>query len=225
MKVLIVEDEKRMADLLRTGLEEEGNTALCAYDGEEGYSVARGYHFDVIVLDLMLPKLSGYDVARRLREEGNQTPILMLTARDTVQDVVKGLDLGADDYLTKPFSFEELLARLRALVRRGTAVMSPKLQVGDLVLDPAKHEVTRAGITINLTRTEYKLLERLMLRRGHVVPRQALIEAVWGFDRDIEENTLDAFMRLLRNKVDAPGHARLIHTSRGVGYFIRQEAQ
>ena len=223
MKILIVEDEKRMADLLRRGLEEEGNTAICTYDGEEGYSVARACHFDIIVLDLMLPKANGYEVTRRLREESNLTPILMLTARDTVQDVVNGLDLGADDYLTKPFSFEELLARLRALTRRGTTAMSPRLQVGDLLLDPAKHEVTRAGIAINLSRTEYKLLEHLMLRRGHVVPRRALMDAIWGCDREIEKNTLDAFVRLLRNKVDAPGHARLIHTSRGLGYFIRQD--
>lgn len=224
MNVLIVEDERRMAELLSTGLKEEGHTATCAHDGEEGLSLARNYHFDVVLLDLMLPKLSGYEVARRLRAEHNPTPILMLTARDTVQDVVKGLDLGADDYLTKPFSFEELLARLRAVARRRVST-SPKLQVADLVLDPASREVSRGGLLINLTRTEYSLLEKLMRKNGHVVARQALIESVWGFDRDVEENTLDAFMRLLRNKVDRPGMARLIHTSRGVGYYIRLEAQ
>ncbi|HLH08691.1 MAG TPA: response regulator transcription factor [Terriglobales bacterium] len=224
MNVLIVEDEKRMAELLSTGLKEEGHTTTCAYDGEEGLSLARNYQFDAIVLDLMLPKLSGYEVARQLRGEHNPTPILMLTARDTVEDVVKGLDLGADDYLTKPFSFDELLARLRAVARRGLST-SPKLQVGDLVLDPASREVSRSGMLINLTRTEYNLLEKLMRKHGHVVARQALIESVWGFDREVEENTLDAFMRLLRNKIDRPGMARLIHTSRGVGYYIRQEAQ
>ena len=224
MNVLIVEDERRMAELLSTGLKEDGHTTTCAYDGEDGLSLAQTYQFDVIVLDLMLPKLNGYEVARRLRAEHNPTPILILTARDTVPDVVKGLDVGADDYLTKPFSFEELLARLRAIARRGTTT-SPKLQIGDLILDPATREVSRGGASINLTRTEYSLLEKLMRKNGHVVARQALIESVWGFDREVEENTLDAFMRLLRNKVDRPGLTRLIHTSRGVGYYVRQGAQ
>jgi DNA-binding response OmpR family regulator len=224
MNVLIVEDEKRMAELLSTGLKEEGHTTACAYDGEEGLSLARNYQFDVIVLDLMLPKLSGYEVARRLRAEHNPTAILVLTARDTVQDVVKGLDMGADDYLTKPFSFEELLARLRAVARRGIST-GPKMQVADLVLDPSTREVFRGGEIINLTRTEYSLLEKLMRKSGHVVARQSLIESVWGFDREVEENTLDAFMRLLRNKIDRPGQPRLIHTSRGVGYYIRQEVR
>jgi DNA-binding response OmpR family regulator len=224
MNVLIVEDEKRMAELLSTGLKEEGHTTACAYDGEEGLSLARNYQFDVIILDLMLPKLSGYEVARRLRAEHNATPILVLTARDTVQDVVKGLDMGADDYLTKPFSFEELLARLRAVVRRGIST-GPKMRVADLVLDPSTREVSRGGDAINLTRTEYSLLEKLMRKNGQVVARQSLIESVWGFDREVEENTLDAFMRLLRNKIDRPGQPRLIHTSRGVGYYIRQEVR
>ena len=225
MKLLIVEDEARMADLISKGLTEEGHTAVCAPDGAEGLALAKSYEFDVIILDIMLPKLSGYEMAKRLRAEKIRTPILMLTARDSVPDIVKGLDLGADDYMTKPFSFDELVARLRAVKRRALAAQNIHLRVGDLVLDPSSREVLRGESRIALTRTEYNLLERLMYRAGKVVPRQSLIEAVWGFDREIEENTLDAFMHLLRNKVDPPGRPKLIHTVRGVGYMIRQAAQ
>jgi DNA-binding response OmpR family regulator len=223
MKLLIVEDEARMADLLRKGLTEEGHTATCASDGAEGLALARSYEFDVIILDIMLPKLSGYELAKRLRAEKVATPILMLTARDSVPDIVRGLDLGADDYLTKPFSFDELLARLRTMKRRALVAQDISLRVADLVLDPASREVLRGQERVALTRTEYNLLERLMYRAGKVVSRRALIESVWGFDRDIEENTLDAFMRLLRNKVDSPGRSKLIHTVRGVGYMIRSD--
>ena len=223
MKLLIVEDEGRMADLLRRGLTEEGHTATCASNGAEGLELAKSYEFDVIILDIMLPKLSGYELAKRLRAEKIRTPILMLTAKDSVPDIVKGLDLGADDYMTKPFSFEELIARLRAVKRRALAEQESTLRVGDLMLDPASRDVQRGEKRILLTRTEYSLLERLMYRSGKVVARQSLIEAVWGFDREIEENTLDAFMHLLRNKVDPPGHPKLIHTVRGIGYMIRSD--
>jgi DNA-binding response OmpR family regulator len=223
MKLLIVEDEARMADLLRKGLTEEGHTVTCAADGAEGLALAKAYEFDVIVLDVMMPKLSGYDLAKRLRAGKVPTPILMLTARDAVPDIVRGLDTGADDYMTKPFSFDELVARLRAVKRRSGASQDPSLSVADLVLDPASREVLRGEDRISLTRTEYNLLERLMYRSGKVVTRRSLIEAVWGFDRDIEENTLDAFMRLLRNKIDPPGRPKLIHTVRGVGYMIRPD--
>src|SRR5579863_9922148 len=225
MKLLIVEDEARMADLLHKGLTEEGHNATCASDGAEGLALAKAYEFDVIILDVMMPKLNGYDLAKRLRDEKIRTPILMLTARDAVPDIVRGLDLGADDYMTKPFSFDELVARLRAVKRRTLAGQDPSLRVGDLVLDPASREVLRGEERVSLTRTEYNLLERLMYRSGKVVSRRSLIESVWGFDREIEENTLDAFMHLLRNKVDAPGRAKLIHTVRGVGYMIRAEEQ
>jgi two-component system response regulator MprA len=221
MKLLIVEDETRMADLLRKGLTEEGHTAVCAFDGAEGLALAKGYEFDVIILDVMMPKLTGYELAKRLRAEKIRTPILMLTAKDSVPDIVRGLDLGADDYMTKPFSFDELLARLRTLKRRVLATEETKLRVGDLVLDPASREVSRGAVSISLTRTEYNLLERLVYRAGRVVSRRLLIESVWGFDREIEDNTLDAFMRLLRNKVDGSDKAKLIHTVRGVGYMIR----
>lgn len=225
MNLLIVEDEARMADLLRKGLTEEGHTATCASDGAEGLALAKAYDFDVIILDVMMPKLSGYELARRLRAEKVRTPILMLTAKDSVPDIVKGLDLGADDYMTKPFSFDELVARLRAVKRRAIVAQEIHLRVADLVLDPASREVLRGDARVMLTRTEYNLLERLMYRAGKVVSRRALIEAVWGFDREIEENTLDAFMHLLRTKVDAPGRPKLIHTVRGVGYMIRPEGQ
>ena len=213
-----------MVELLRKGLSEEGHTVVCAHDGDEGLELARNYEFDVIILDVMMPKLNGYQVAQRLRTAHIATPLLMLTAKDAVPDLVRGLDSGADDYLTKPFAFEELLARLRAVKRRAPVPQQPKLKVGDLVLDPATREVSRAGEDILLTRTEYNLLERLMYRAGKVVPRRSLIEAVWGFDREIEENTLDAFVRLLRTKIDTEGQPKLIHTVRGVGYMIRSEA-
>lgn len=224
MKLLVVEDETRMIELLRKGLSEEGHTVVCGRDGDEGLDLARSYEFDAIILDVMLPKLNGYDIAQRIRQEKIATPILMLTAKDAVPDLVRGLDAGADDYLTKPFAFEELLARLRAVKRRAPVPQPNKLQVADLVLDPATRAVSRAGTDIFLTRTEYNLLERLMDRAGKVVPRHSLIEAVWGFDREIEENTLDAFVRLLRTKVDANHQPKLIHTVRGVGYVIRSEA-
>ncbi len=222
MKLLIVEDEKRMVELLRRGLSEEGHTVVCANDGREGLDYARNYEFDAIILDVMLPHLDGYAVAQQLRRAKVSTPVLMLTARDTVPDLVRGLDSGADDYLSKPFAFEELLARLRAVKRRAPVPQPTKLQVGDLVLDPATREVSRGGAGIALTRTEYSLLERLMNCAGKVVPRRSLIEAVWGYERDIEENTLDAFVRLLRTKVDTR-QPKLIHTVRGVGYMIRSE--
>ncbi len=222
MKLLIVEDEPRMSALLRKGLTEEGHTATCAADGAEGLELAKSYEFDAIILDVMMPRLSGYELAKRLRAEKIRTPILMLTARDSVPDVVRGLDLGADDYMTKPFSFDELVARLRAVKRRAAAAQDPSLRVGDLVLDPASREVLRGEERVSLTRTEYNLLEQLIYRAGKVVSRRSLIEAVWGFDRDIEENTLDAFMHLLRGKVDSPGRPKLIHTVRGVGYMIRE---
>ncbi len=221
MNLLIVEDEQRMVELLRRGLGEEGHAVMTAPDGAEALELARTYQFDVILLDVMMPKLDGFQMMQRLRSEKIKTPVLILTAKDTVPDVVRGLDLGADDYMIKPFSFDELVARLRAVKRRASQLSKPCLQVADLVLDPAARQVSRAGMQIALTRTEYSLLERLMYRAGQVVPRRALIESVWGLEREIEDNTLDAFMHLLRNKIDSPGQPKLIHTVRGVGYVIR----
>jgi DNA-binding response OmpR family regulator len=224
MKLLIVEDEARMADLLRKGLTEEGHSATCAPDGAEALALAQSYEFDVIILDIMLPKLTGYELAKRLRAEKVRTPILMLTARNSVPDMVKGLDLGADDYMTKPFSFDELVARLRAVTRRALVVQDTHVRVGDLILDPGSREVLRGEERVSLTRTEYNLLECLVYRAGKVVSRRSLIESVWRFNHDIEENTLDAFMHLLRNKIDSPGRQKLIHTVRGVGYMIRLDS-
>ena len=223
MRLLVVEDEKRMADLLRKGLQEEGYVVAIAANGPMAVEMAQASQFEVILLDIMLPGMDGFQVAQRLRRGGNRVPILMLTARDATPDIVQGLDLGADDYLTKPFSFDVLLARIRALIRRGPASHSVKLRVGDLELDPGSHEVTRGGQVVNLTRTEFHLLEYLMRRHGQVIPRDVLIEAVWGYDRNIESNTLDAFIRLLRSKVEGDGGPRLIHTVRGIGYVAREQ--
>ena len=212
-----------MADLLRKGLQEEGYVVATAADGMSAVEMAQVSQFELILLDVMLPGLDGFQVAQCLRRAGNRVPILMLTARDSTPDLVQGLDLGADDYLTKPFSFEVLLARIRALLRRGPASHSVKLRVGDLELDPGSHEVTRSGQTLNLTRTEFNLLEHLMRNKGQVIPRDILIEAVWGYDRDIESNTLDAFIRLLRSKIESDAGRRLIHTIRGIGYVAREQ--
>ncbi len=223
MKVLVVEDEIRLAALLRKGLEREGYAVALAADGQQAVELGQALELDLIILDVMLPKFDGYEVARRLRAAAIRAPILMLTARDAAPDVVHGLDSGADDYLTKPFAFEVLLARLRALARRGPVVRPIRPSVADLTVDPATRQVVRNRRKVSLTKTEFGLLEFLMRHPGQVIPRQVLIEAVWGFEGDIESNTLDAFIRLLRRKIDQPGLTKLIHTVRGVGYCVREE--
>jgi DNA-binding response OmpR family regulator len=220
MQILVVEDEQRMADLLKRGLTEEGHHVVVARDGAAGFETARAAQFDVIVLDMMLPRMDGIAVARRLRTSGNQTPILMLTAKDAAADVIRGLDVGADDYLTKPFSFEILLARLRAVSRRGAIAQPVCLAAGDVTMDPASRRVTRGGEELNLTPREFSLLELLLRNRGRVVRRETILESVWGFDADVHENTIEAFVRLLRLKVDTR-EPKLIHTVRGVGYALR----
>jgi DNA-binding response OmpR family regulator len=221
MRVLIVEDERQMAEQLRRGLEREGYSVLVANDGEQGLDLARTLDHDLLILDWMLPKLDGVQVARRLRNAGIDTRILMLTARDAPPDVVEGLDCGADDYLIKPFAFEVLLARLRALARRTAKTQLPVLRVLDLTVDAAAHQVSRGLETIKLSSKEFNLLHFLMHRAGQIVPRRTLIEAVWGYESTIESNTLDAFIHLLRAKVDAPPNRKLIHTVRGIGYCVR----
>ena len=225
MRVLVVEDEPEMARVLQLGLQEEGHTVIAASNGLDAVSIARQYEFDAVVLDVMIPGLDGFAVAQRLREFRLSTPILMLTAKDTVADMVRGLDKGADDYLTKPFSFEVLLARLRALSRRGADVRTPILEVGSLRLDPATHEVQRNGHRIALTKTEFAFLGLLIRRPGQVMTREVILDSVWGFDKAIESNTIDAFVRLLRNKIDVDGEPRLIHTVRGIGYVLREEPE
>lgn len=224
MRILIVEDEPQMAEQLRRGLEREGYSVLLAHDGQQAIDLARTVDHDLMILDWMLPKFDGRQVARRLREAKLGTPILMLTARDAPPDIVEGLDCGADDYLIKPFAFEVLLARLRALARRVPEARPAVLEVADLVLDPAAHTVKRAGRAVSLSAKEFNLLHFLMRRAGQTVPRRTLIEAVWGYDSTIENNTLDAFIHLLRAKVDAAADRKIIHTVRGVGYAVRETA-
>jgi DNA-binding response OmpR family regulator len=223
MRILIVEDDRRLARQLKKGLDEQGHSATLAFDGVEGLEAAQLSEFEVLVLDVMLPGLDGLTIVRRLRGNRIGTPILLLTARDAPDDVIAGLDAGADDYLTKPFSFRILVARLRALSRRKQVDPHTLLRIGDLVLDPATHEVKRAGLLVSLSRTEFVILETLMRNAGRVISRTRLIEAVWGSDRDVQSNTLDVFIRQLRTKVEAPGTAKLVHTIRGIGYTLREE--
>jgi DNA-binding response OmpR family regulator len=223
MQILIVEDDQKLARQLQKGLAEQGHTVKLAFEGHEGLHSAQSEVFDVFVLDVMLPVIDGFSLVRRLRAAGSVTPILLLTARDTAEDIVMGLDAGADDYLTKPFSFKVLLARLRALSRRKQVEPTTDLRIADLVLDPAKHEVKRAGVPIPLTPTEFDFLELLLRNSGRVLTRNRLIEAVWGNERDVENNTVDVFIRQLRAKMEPAGSSKLIHTIRGIGYTLREE--
>jgi DNA-binding response OmpR family regulator len=222
MRILVVEDDAKMAELLRRGLTDQGHTVDVAPDGLKGLEKAQAMPLDVIVLDVMLPGVDGLQVAKRLRDSGIRTPILMLTARDSAPDVVRGLDMGADDYLTKPFSFEVLAARLRVIARRTSTESSSVLQVSDLILNTEAHEVHRGKRALVLTRTEFVILEHLMRRAGRVVSRDDLIEAAWGIDREVESNTLDVFIFQLRSKIEAGGASRLIQTVRGFGYTVRE---
>jgi DNA-binding response OmpR family regulator len=220
MRVLVVEDEPSMATLLERTLAEEGHQVVIVTDGREGFEIARSSEFDVLVLDRMLPGMDGLTIIRKLRESRNQTPILMLTARDSTPDVVQGLDVGADDYLTKPFAIGVLLARVRAVSRRGVIARPPCLQVADLTLDPATHVAARSGHALNLTPREYHLLELLMRNCGRAVSRDSILESVWGFGAAVNENTLEVFVRLLRMKVDTQ-EPKLIQTVRGYGYMMQ----
>jgi DNA-binding response OmpR family regulator len=223
MRVLVVEDEPRLARTLRDALTEEGHNVTLASDGPEALATATNCSFDVIILDVMLPRMDGFAVARRLRSQRNQTPILMLTARDSAKDLIHGLDIGADDYLTKPFSLEILFARVRALGRRGPISQPVFLQVDDLFMDLGSREVKRGDRPIALTPREFSILELLMRTSPRVVPRELLIQNIWGNQPDVESNTLDAFIHLLRSKIEGPGQSKLVHTVRGVGYTLREE--
>lgn len=218
--ILILEDEQKLAKLLKKGLEEENHTVSLAYKGREANELIQSVEYDVIVLDLVLHEIDGAEVVRRLRKSGNKTPILILTARDSTEDVINGLDLGADDYMTKPFAFGEFLARLRSISRRGSVSRSALLQVGDLILDPATHVVTRDGTEIHLNRTEFRLLEFLMRRAGLAVTRHEILLSVWGFDAG-QKTVLNVMINSLRKKVDRDHKLKLIHTIRGTGYAIR----
>jgi two-component system response regulator MprA len=222
MRILVVEDDARMAELLRRGLTQDRHSVDVEGDGPAGLERARKHPYDTIVLDVMLPGLDGLGVVRKLRSAGIQTPILMLTARDGVSDVVRGLDIGADDYLTKPFSFDVLRARLRVMARRTGINSGGILQVADLTMATNTHRVRRADRLILLTRTEYLLLELLMKRAGRVVSRDALIEAAWGGEQDVSSNALDVFIFQLRTKLEAGDAPRLLQTVRGFGYVLRE---
>jgi heavy metal response regulator len=224
MRVLVVEDERKVASFIRQGLEEEGHAVEVAGDGASALDVILGGPpYDLIVLDVMLPRRDGFAVLKTLREHRMQTPVLMLTARDGVTDRVSGLDLGADDYLTKPFAFEELLARVRALLRRGANQRAPVLRVADLTLDPATREVLRGGRRITLTAREYALLEYFLRNAGRVLTRPMIAEHVWGYDFDSETNIIDVYVGYLRRKLDTEGEPPLLHTVRGVGYTLKAE--
>jgi DNA-binding response OmpR family regulator len=225
MNILVVEDEPEMASMLVRGLREELLDVQLAKDGESALQLSDEQSFDLILLDVMLPDQSGFDVVQQLRQRSQETPVLMLTARDALCDIVLGLDSGADDYLIKPFSFAELLARIRALGRRGGVAPQNVLEAYNLVLEISSRRTFRNGQQIFLSSTEFRLLEVLVRNRGRVVTRKALLAAVWGNRRDVGENTLDAFVRLLRKKIDEASDVGLIHTHRGLGYSVRASAE
>lgn len=223
MQILVIEDDRRLSGLLEQGLGEEGYHVVPSFDGLSGLEAARSGMFQLVLLDLMLPGIDGLEVARQLRKAGNRTPIIMLTARDSDLDAVQGLDLGADDYVTKPFSFAVLLARVRAVLRRGPVSSPIIISVGDLEIDSGAHAASRAGRLLPLTPREFRLLELLARSSPRVVPRQTILEEVWGFNSEVSENNLEAFVSQLRAKVDAGAATKLIRTVRGIGYCIRIE--
>lgn len=221
MRILIVEDDKKVAGFIKKGLEEETYAVDVAYDGEEGFHLAAMNDYDMIILDLMLPKMDGLEVLAQLRDKKVSTPILLLTAKDAVEDKVTGLNKGADDYLTKPFAFSELLARIRSLLRRGQAETQTELKVGDLILDMVSHKVSREGEEIELTGKEYSLLEYFMRNEGKVLTRTMIAEHVWDYNFDTFTNVIDVYVNHLRKKIDKKYPAKLLHTLRGVGYVMR----
>ena len=223
MRILVVEDEKKIADFIKRGLKEEGYAVDVAYDGEEGLFLANTNDYDLVLLDLMLPKIDGLTLCKKLKASEVSTPVIMLTAKDTVKDKVAGLDSGADDYLTKPFAFEELLARIRAILRKQDSQAPTKLTIADLELDLITHKVTRRSKEIELTTKEYSLLEYLMRNKGVIVTRTMISEHVWDIDFDTFTNVIDVYINYLRNKIDSGSANKLIHTVRGRGYILKEE--
>jgi DNA-binding response OmpR family regulator len=223
MNILIVEDEAKVASFIKRGLEEEKYTVEVAGDGEEGLNRALEKPFELIILDVMLPKRDGLSVARELRAKGKQCPILMLTAKDSVEDIVAGLDSGSDDYLTKPFAFAELLARVRALIRRGEMDRGAEIVFSDLRIDPVGHKVWRGDREIDLTAKEYGLLEYFMRNPNQVLTRTMIAEHVWDYSFDSFTNIIDVYVNYLRKKIDRDAQKKLIHTVRGVGYILKEE--
>ena len=224
MRILLVEDDVAIAQSLKEGLEDEAYAVDVVHDGDEGYRTATADDYDVIILDVMLPEMNGYEVCRALRKDGNQTPILMLTARDTERDIVEGLGMGADDYLAKPFSFEVLLARIRALLRRPNEKLEEILRVGDLTLDPSLKKVMRANQEISLTAKEYAVLEYLIRNAGKVLSKEQIISHVWDFDADVLPNNVELFIMFLRRKIDKPFGSKLIYTVPGFGYKLEDKS-
>jgi len=223
MRILVVEDERKVASFIKRGLEEEGYAVDVAVDGDEGLVMGLQGIYDVIVLDIRLPKRDGLQVLKGLRQEKVMTPVLLLTVRATIEDKVLGLDAGADDYLTKPFAFQELVARVRALLRRRPAADPAVLQVADLVLDPARRSVSRGGEKIELTPREFALLDYFMRHPGRVLTRTMIAEHVWDYDFDTSTNVIDVYVNYLRRKIDAGREPKLLHTVRGVGYVLKVE--
>jgi two-component system OmpR family response regulator len=223
MRVLVVEDEPKIAALLRRGLAEEGHPTDIATSGEDALWMSQAHEYDAIVLDVMLPEIDGFETCRRMRAADVWAPVLMLTARNAIADRVNGLDVGADDYLAKPFSFDELLARLRALRRRAGSARPSVIEVGPLTLDPASREVRRDGVPITLSAKEFALLETLMRHPGEVLSRYQLLEQAWDREYDNRSNIVDVYISYLREKIDRPHGAHTIETVRGVGYRIRPD--
>jgi len=222
MRILVIEDDEKVAHFIKKGLEEEQYAVDVSYDGEDGAHWACENPYDLIILDVMLPKKDGYSLCRELRGKKIHAPVLMLTAKDRLQDKVNGLDAGADDYLTKPFSFEELLARIRALLRRSQDYRGKSLRLGDLVLDPASRNVSQNGKTIALTGKEYALLEYFMRNQGRILTETQIIEHVWDMNFDSLANTVNVYIHHLRNKIDRNHDKKLLHTIRGMGYVMKE---
>jgi DNA-binding response OmpR family regulator len=221
MRILIVEDEKSLADIIKKGLEEEDYAVDVAYNGEDGLFMAENEPSDLIILDIMLPIVDGMTILKKIRKAGVRTPVLMLTAKDTLTDKVSGLDSGADDYLTKPFEFEELLARMRALLRRNSEAKTSMIEIGDLVINMATHEVKRRGKDISLSAKEYVLLEFMAMNKNRVLSRTVLTEHLYDYDFDLDSNVIDVFVHRVRSKIDRGFEKKLIHTLRGSGYMLK----
>ncbi|OGQ45169.1 MAG: DNA-binding response regulator [Deltaproteobacteria bacterium RIFCSPLOWO2_02_44_9] len=223
MRIILIEDERQLAQILKKGLEEAGYSVDTAYDGEEGLYMLENIPADAAVLDIMLPKMDGLTVLNRVRKKGVQTPVILLTAKDTISDKIKGLDAGADDYLAKPFDFGELLARIRSLLRRKAEVKEAVIRIADLEINTASHEVKRGNRIIPLSAREYVILEYLAYRKGNVISRTEITEHIYDEEFDLDSNVVDVYINYLRNKIDKGFRRKLIHTVRGAGYMLKEE--